>query len=34
MPDKARELHDMLQAWRESVTAKIPRRNPDFVPWQ
>ncbi len=34
MPDKARELHGMLAAWREDVAARIPEKNPDFVPWR
>jgi arylsulfatase A-like enzyme len=33
-PEKCKELHDELVAWRESVEAKIPEPNPDFVPWQ
>jgi hypothetical protein len=33
-PQRAKELHEMLVAWRESVEAKIPERNPEYVPWQ
>ncbi len=29
-PDLARELHQKLVAWRESVNAKIPPPNPDY----
>jgi hypothetical protein len=28
-PEKARELHDKLAAWRESVGAKMPGPNDD-----
>jgi arylsulfatase A-like enzyme len=34
MPDLAAELHAKLVEWRESVGAKIPQPNPDFVPWR
>lgn len=30
-PDITRELHQRLLAWRESVEAKIPQPNPDYV---
>jgi arylsulfatase A-like enzyme len=33
-PRRAKELHKMLVGWRESVEAKIPEPNPDYVPWQ
>ncbi len=29
-PERARELHDMLVRWRESVQARIPEPNPDW----
>ena len=32
-PELAQRLHKTLVAWRESVEAKIPARNPDFQPW-
>jgi uncharacterized sulfatase len=32
MPEKARELHQKLQSWRESVNARSPEENPDFDP--
>ncbi|HEX2950077.1 MAG TPA: sulfatase/phosphatase domain-containing protein, partial [Armatimonadota bacterium] len=32
LPDITRELHEQLRAWRQSVEAKIPQPNPDFVP--
>ncbi len=32
MPDKADELRLMLHAWRESVNAQMPPRNPDYEP--
>jgi arylsulfatase A-like enzyme len=31
-PDVARGLHERLAAWRESVEAKIPEPNPDWIP--
>jgi arylsulfatase A-like enzyme len=34
MPDLAAELHAKLVEWRESVGAKLPRPNPEFVPWR
>jgi arylsulfatase A-like enzyme len=30
MPDKAKELHQMLKDWRKSVNAQMPTPNPDF----
>jgi len=33
MPEKARELHDLLGNWRKSVKAEVPRRlNPKYKP--
>ena len=32
MPDKARALRAMLQAWRTSVGARMPTPNPDYRP--
>jgi uncharacterized sulfatase len=32
MPQKARELHGKLAAWRRSVGAEMPTANPDFDP--
>jgi len=32
LPDKTRTMHEMLQAWRASVEAKIPAPNPDWAP--
>jgi len=32
-PDLARDLAGRLARWRESVEARIPEPNPDFVPW-
>jgi arylsulfatase A-like enzyme len=34
LPEVTRRLHKLLVAWRESVHAKIPQPNPDYVPWQ
>jgi arylsulfatase A-like enzyme len=31
-PEKARQLHDQLKAWREKIEAKIPQVNPDWKP--
>jgi len=31
MPDKARELHQMLKDWRKEVGAEYPYKNPDFI---
>lgn len=31
-PDVARDLYEQLATWRESVEAKIPENNPDWVP--
>lgn len=31
-PEKTGELHSKLKAWRESIEAKIPQPNPDWVP--
>ncbi|MBD3182308.1 sulfatase-like hydrolase/transferase [Candidatus Poribacteria bacterium] len=30
MPQKTKELHEMLVDWRESVNARIPEPNPDY----
>jgi len=32
MPDKVRELKRKLVAWRESVNARLPKKNPDYDP--
>jgi arylsulfatase A-like enzyme len=32
MPDRTRELHVKLKAWRQNVGARMPRANPDFDP--
>jgi arylsulfatase A-like enzyme len=32
-PQRTARLAGMLAAWRESVEAKIPQPNPDYVPW-
>ncbi len=32
MPDRARQLHARLKAWRESVRAPMPSPNPDYRP--
>lgn len=32
MPDKTRELHAMLKAWRDSVGAQFPKPNPQYDP--
>lgn len=33
MPEKTKELHDLLKNWRRSVNAKVPTRlNPDYRP--
>jgi arylsulfatase A-like enzyme len=32
-PELARSLHQRLVEWRESIEAKIPEANPDYVPW-
>jgi arylsulfatase A-like enzyme len=34
MPDLARRMRATLAQWRESVEAKIPQRNPNYVPWR
>jgi len=34
MPDKARDLKQDLDTWKDSVNALIPEKNPNFVPWQ
>jgi arylsulfatase A-like enzyme len=34
LPGRTARLAGMLAAWRESVEAKIPQPNPDYVPWQ
>jgi arylsulfatase A-like enzyme len=33
-PETTARLKGMLAAWRAEVEAKIPRPNPDFVPWR
>ena len=33
-PELVRRMHGMLVEWRESVQARIPEKNPSFVPWQ
>jgi arylsulfatase A-like enzyme len=33
-PDKVRELSETLEDWLQKVEAKLPARNPDYVPWQ
>jgi len=32
MPDKVKELHQMLKEWRKSVDAQMPTPNPDYKP--
>ncbi|MHB9032625.1 MAG: sulfatase-like hydrolase/transferase, partial [Anaerolineae bacterium] len=32
LPELAGDLHDRLASWRLSVAAKLPERNPDWVP--
>jgi arylsulfatase A len=32
MPDKAKELHQMLKDWRKSVAAQMMTPNPDYKP--
>lgn len=32
MPEKVREMHALLQSWREEVNAAMPRSNPNFDP--
>ncbi len=32
MPAKAKELHQKLAAWRKSIDAAMPEKNPDFDP--
>jgi hypothetical protein len=32
MPDKAKELHEKMLAWRQSVGAKMPEKNTDIKP--
>jgi arylsulfatase A-like enzyme len=34
MPQLAQQLKEMLARWRDSVEARIPQPNPDFVPWR
>jgi arylsulfatase A-like enzyme len=34
MPDKLKELHQMLKDWRKSVDAQMPTPNPDYKPVQ
>jgi len=33
-PDRTRQMHRKLVSWREEVNAKLPVRNPDFMPWR
>src|SRR5262249_14321920 len=33
-PEKVRELHALLRAWRKSVDAQMPTPNPDYRPAQ
>ncbi|HUU68956.1 MAG TPA: sulfatase [Planctomycetota bacterium] len=33
-PELVGRMHGMLVEWRESVGARIPEKNPDFVAWQ
>ncbi len=30
MPEKAKELHELLKEWRKSVDAQMPTQNPDY----
>lgn len=32
-PERAKKMQKILAEWREKVEAKIPERNPDYVPW-
>jgi len=32
MPDKVKELHQMLKDWRKAVDAQMPTPNPDYKP--
>ena len=32
MPDKTKELHAKLVAWRNSVAAQMPTPNPEYLP--
>jgi uncharacterized sulfatase len=32
MPDKVKELQQKLTAWRKSVNARLPKKNPDYDP--
>jgi len=32
-PELVRRMHRMLVEWRESIEARIPEKNPKFVPW-
>jgi len=32
MPEKARQLRDMLHAWRKEVDARMPKPNPNYKP--
>jgi arylsulfatase A len=32
MPEKAKELHQMLTDWRKSVDAQMMKANPDYKP--
>ncbi len=34
LPNVVNELRALLENWREDVKAKIPEKNPDFVPWR
>jgi arylsulfatase A-like enzyme len=33
-PALTKRLAELLATWRESIEAKIPQPNPDYVPWQ
>ena len=32
MPERARQMHEMLKAWQKKMGAKMPRPNPDYMP--
>lgn len=34
LPDKATQLHRMLQAWRKEIDTQMPTPNPDYKPNQ
>ncbi len=33
MPEKSTEMLTLLHDWQKSVNAKMPERNPDYIPW-